>query len=63
MPSKITGTPIATFNGLKIYAALHTPKKKGKQRIWISIRQDVPKDWKIAASLSYVNSIDIRFEK
>jgi Tfp pilus assembly PilM family ATPase len=43
MPSKISGTPIATFNGLKIYAKLQKAKKKGKDRIWINIRQDDPK--------------------
>ena len=63
MPTKITGTPIATFKDLKIYATFQKPKKKGKERIWLSIRQNDPKEWRIAATLSYVNSIDVRFEK
>ncbi len=63
MTNKIKGKEISKSNDLKIYARLQKPKKKGKERIWISIRQDKPKKWKIAATLSYVNSIDIRFEK
>lgn len=63
MPSKISGTPIATFNGLKIYAKLQKAKKKGKDRIWINIRQDDPKQQRIAPTLSYVNAIDVCFSR
>ncbi len=62
MGSKISGELIGTFNGLRIYGRLSRAKKKGKDRLWIHIRQDNPKEWRIAATLSYENSIDIRFE-
>ena len=61
--AKNLGKPIITFDDFKIYVEHQRAKKKGKDRIWISIRQKEPKDWRIAASLSYVNSIDVRFEK
>lgn len=63
MPIKIEGTPLATFNNLKIYANFHKPKTKGRETVWLSIRQDHPKKWRVATTLSYVNAMDIRFEK
>ncbi len=62
MGAKISGELIGTFNGLRIYGRLSKAKKKGKDRLWIHIRQDNPKEWRIAATLSYENSIDIRCE-
>jgi hypothetical protein len=62
MGAKISGELIGTFNGLRIYGRLRKAKRKGKDRLWIHIRQDNPKEWRIAATLSYANSIDIRFE-
>ncbi len=62
MGAKISGELIGTFNGLRIYGRLSRAKKKGKDRLWIHIRQDNPKEWRIAATLSYENSIDIRLE-
>jgi hypothetical protein len=62
MGAKISGELIGTFNGLRIYGRLSKAKKKGKDRLWIHIRQDNPKEWRVAATLSYENSIDIRFE-
>ncbi len=62
MGAKISGELIATFNGLRIYGRLTKAKRKGKDRLWIHIRQDNPKEWRIAATLSYENSIDIRLE-
>ncbi len=62
MGAKISGELIGTFNGLRIYGRLSRAKKKGKDRLWIHIRQDDPKEWRIAATLSYENSIDIRLE-
>jgi hypothetical protein len=62
MGAKISGELIGTFNGLRIYGRLSKAKKKGRDRLWIHIRQDNPKEWRIAATLSYANSIDIRFE-
>jgi len=63
MPRPI-GTLIETVEGLKISVA-RAPSKtgKGKDRIWVSVRQDEPKKWRLAASLSYVNAFDVRFER
>ncbi len=63
MGKKISGELIGEFAGLRIYGLLNKAKKRGKDRLWIHIRQDDPKAWRIAASLSYANSIDIRFER
>lgn len=62
MGAKISGELIGTFNGLRIYGRLRKAKRKGKDRVWIHIRQNDPKEWRIGATLSYANSIDIRFE-
>lgn len=63
MPSKISGKPNYESNGLRIYFKSHPAKRNGKDRLWVHIRQEKPKKWRIAATLSYVNSIDVRFEK
>ena len=63
MSDKIKGKLIAEVEGLKIYSTLQKPKKSGRERIWISIRQDKPKRWQTSATLSYVNALDVRFEK
>ncbi len=68
MSNKIKGKMIAEFNGLRIYARVKKPKKKGKERIYLSriylsIRQEKPKVWRVAATLSYAYSLDARFEK
>ena len=63
MGAKISGELIATFNGLRIYGRLSKAKKKGKDRLWIHIRQGEDKEWRIGATLSYENSIDIRLER
>ncbi len=62
MGKKISGELIGEFNGLRIYGRLSTAKRRGKDRLWIHIRQDDPKAWRIAATLSYANSLDVRFE-
>jgi hypothetical protein len=62
MGAKISGELIGTFNGLRIYGRLSRAKKKGKDRLWIHIRQPSEKNWRIAATLSYANSMDVRFE-
>lgn len=66
MPNKQShmGPPVARFNGLVVYARLNKPKTpKGRPRIWLVIRQEAPKKWRVAESLSYVNGIDIQFEE
>jgi hypothetical protein len=61
---KPTGPPIKNVQGLENYVTNEPSKtKKGKDRIWISVRQSRPKEWKVAASLCYVNAFDVRFEK
>jgi hypothetical protein len=62
MGAKISGELIGTFNGLRIYGRLSRAKRKGKDRLWIHIRQGEEKEWRIGATLSYENSIDVRFE-
>jgi len=63
MATKLKGQPIAQYEDFKIYVTRKKPKRAGKDRVWFSIRQDGQEKWRIAASLSYVNSIDVRFEK
>lgn len=63
MQEKIKGELIAEIKSLKIYAVFKKPKKSGKERIWINIRQDKPKKWKTTSTLSYVNGLDVKFEK
>ncbi len=62
MGKKISGELIGEFNGLRIYGRVSKAKRRGKDRLWIHIRQDDPKEWRIAATLSYANSLDVRFE-
>jgi len=60
---KISGKKITSVDGLGIYINHIKPKKSGKERLWISVRQEEPKRWRVAATLSYVNAVDVRFEK
>jgi len=61
---KPSGLPVYKVQGLEIYVTKAPSKtKKGKDRIWISVRQPAPKKWRLAASLCYVNAFDVRFEK
>ncbi len=63
MLSKMTGVQIAKFDTLIINADLQRPKRKGKNRIWLQIKQDEPKKWQVVATLSYKHGIDIQFEE
>ena len=60
---KPKGKPIKKIEGLEIYVELKKAKTKGKDRLWVSVRQDNPKKWRVASSLCYVNSFDVRFER
>lgn len=61
---KVSGPPIAKVQGLEIYVTSQPSKTgKGRDRIWVHVRQSRPKKWRIAASLCYVNAFDVRFEK
>ena len=58
------GAPIKTFEGLRVHAKLNKPKtERGRPRIWIVIKQDAPKRWRVAECLSYVNAVHIQFEE
>ena len=57
------GKLIGEIGGMKIYGRIIKPKKTGKERLIIGIRQDSPKEWRMASTLSYVHALDVRFEK
>jgi hypothetical protein len=59
---KIDGEKIGTFHGLTIYASLHKAKQSGRDRIWIQVRQGIPKKYRVAECLSYMRSVDVQFE-
>jgi len=59
---KISGQKLIEFNGLTIYGQLKKAKRSGRDRIWIQIRQDGSKPYRIAACLSYARSVDVQFE-
>jgi hypothetical protein len=58
---KISGREIGEFCGLRIYGKLRKAKRRGKDRVWIQIRQDEPKPLHVAECLSYARSVDILF--
>ena len=60
---KIKGEKLAEFHGLTVYGRLKKAKRHGKDRIWIQIRQDEPKKYRVAESLSYMRSLDVQFEE
>jgi len=63
MATKIKGEPHIRFHGLLIFAKLKKAKRSGKDRIWIHVRQNEPKRYRVAASLSYARSVDVQFEE
>jgi hypothetical protein len=61
---RVSGPPIRNVQGLEIYVTNQPSKTgKGRDRLWIHIRQRKSKKWRISASLCYVNGFDVRFEK
>lgn len=61
---KVRGRVLGTISGITVTAHLHKAKTlKGKNHVWIQLRQNSGKPWRIGASLSYVNAADIRFEE
>lgn len=62
MAKKIRGKRFPLIHGFEVYVN-HQPAKtaKGKDRIWIHIRQPDKPKWVNDESLMYVNSADIRF--
>ena len=62
--TKITGKSIWSKQGFNIYLKSKKSKTgKGKDRVWIHIRQTKPKKYRVAANLSYTQGVDIVFEK
>jgi hypothetical protein len=62
MAPKIKGKPACEHEGLEIYVNPAPAKStKGKDRVWIHIRQNDPKKWREETALIYVNAADIRF--
>lgn len=57
----IRKTPLASVDGLDISVTRWPPKKKGKGRIRLTIRQKVPKTWRVDAALIYQRAADIQF--
>ncbi len=64
MPSKIRGRLIGRHEGIEIYVTPNNAKtQKGKDRVWIQIRQRTPKKWRVQTTLSYAKASDIMFIK
>ncbi len=59
---KLKGKIVAQFDGFTIYRHEKRAKRTGKDRIWISIRQEDPSRFRVSESLSYLRSVDIQFE-
>lgn len=60
---KVTGRVIGAFRGFTVYGQLYKAKRTGKDRVWIQIRQDNPKQWRSAISLTYPHALDVQFQK
>ena len=58
---KIKGEVIAKIHGLTLYAELKLPKRSGKARVQIQIRQEAGHDWHVEQCLNYSRSLDILF--
>ena len=59
---KIKGKEIGRFKGVVVYANLHKAKtEKGKDRLWIQIRQTGPINRRVYQCLSYARALDIQF--
>jgi hypothetical protein len=59
---KVEAEIIGEFHGLTIYGKLQIAKRDGRDRVWIQIRQNELKVYRVAESLSYARSADIQFE-
>jgi hypothetical protein len=57
----MSGQKLAEFHGLTIYGKLKKAKREGKDRIWIQIRQEAHKPFRVYETLSYARSVDIQF--
>jgi hypothetical protein len=59
--SKVKGKALIRVSGLTIYGKVTMPKRRGKARVLIQIRQDKTHDWHVSECLSYTRSVDIIF--
>lgn len=61
---KIQGRRVSLGHGLEVFVHPQPAKtRRGRDRIWLHIRQTDPKGWQIDEALMYVNSADLRFIK
>jgi hypothetical protein len=58
---KISGKRLHSLHGLTVYADLRIPKRRGKARLQIQIRQDKGFDWRVEQCLNYGRSLDVLF--
>lgn len=55
---KMSGKVLAEFCGLTIYGKLKKPKRHGRTRLWIQIRQEAHKPYRVSECLSYARAVD-----
>jgi hypothetical protein len=59
---KVTGKLVGHAHGITVTVSHHPAKTaKGKERLWLQIRQNTGKKWKVYESLAYARSVDIAF--
>lgn len=58
---KIGGRKIGTVKGLTVTVNHLPAKKRGKDRLWIQIRQHNGKRWRVYETLAYAKSVDVLF--
>jgi hypothetical protein len=58
---KVKGRTLCEFEGLVISGLMQKAKRTGKDRIWIQIRQNSPKGYRVNTSLSYARAVDVQF--
>ena len=59
--AKISGKKLFTFHGLDIYGEFTPATRGGRDTVWIQIRQDKPKKFRVRESLAYARAVDIEF--
>ena len=59
--AKIAGKPLCSFHGLDISGLFKPEKRGGKDTVWIQIRQNKPKKFRVRESLAYARAVDIEF--
>lgn len=58
---KIKGKMLGKLGPFTIYGAVKKPKRRGKVRVLVQIRQNKSHDFHVAECLSYTRSVDILF--